>query len=450
VRVAEGVRTLELKATGKPVERLHPGDELEVVGPVTANADGSATWTAARGTVTAPAGALEVIAPGPDAVIHSEVARVAGPTPDAPTITTLRLAKPLVGCYDRDAVRILANVSAATHGETRTQVLGSGNAATTYQRFALSQLPLTHVSAAGGTVDSTLQVRVDGRLWREVPQLFGSGPDDEVFATRMDDEGKVTVLFGDGRTGARLPTGTNNVTATYRIGTGLEGRVAADQLTLLMTRPLGLRSVTNPLASGLAADAEGAGDIRANAPRTALALGRVVSLRDVEDFARAVPGIGKSLATWLWNGQSRFVHLTVSGTGTQTVDTQAIKDLKIALLAAGDARLPLTVEQAEVVPVYVTVAAVVDPAYDATVVLEAVRASVTAALAVEARTLGQPLTNGDIIVAAHAVAGVVAVNVTLPKTDVPSARARMSGGQPRPAQLVVLAPGGLKVSEASP
>jgi hypothetical protein len=208
--------------------------------------------------------------------------------------------------------------------------------------------------------------------------------------------------------------------------------------------------VTNPLASGLAADAEGAGDIRANAPRTALALGRVVSLRDVEDFARAVPGIGKALATWLWNGQSRFVHLTVSGTGTQTVDTQAIKDLKIALLAAGDARLPLTVEQAEVVPVYVTVAAVVDPAYDATVVLEAVRASVTAALAVEARTLGQPLTNGDIIVAAHAVAGVVAVNVTLPKTDVPSARARMSGGQPRPAQLVVLAPGGLKVSEASP
>jgi len=450
VRVVEGVRSLELKATGKPVEKLHPGDELEVVGPVTANADGSATWTTTRGAVTAPAGVLEVVTPDQDAVVHSEVATVAGPTPGTPTISTLKLAKPLAGCFDRDAVRILANVAAATHGETKTQVLGSGNAASTYQRFALSQAPLTYVSASGGTVISTLQVRVDGRLWAEVPQLFGSGPDDEVFTTQMDDEGKVTVLFGDGRTGARLPTGTNNVTATYRVGTGLEGRVAADQLTLPMTRPLGLRSVTNPVASGLAADPEAAGEIRANAPRTALALERVVSLRDVEDFAHAVPGIGKALASWLWDGQARFVHLTVSGTGSQSVDTQAIKDLKTALLAAGDARLSLRVDQAEVVTVYVTVAVVVDPAYDAAVVLEAVRASVTTALAVEARTLGQPLTGGDIILAAHAAAGVVAVNVTVPKDDVPSAQARMSGGQPRPAELVVLAPGGLKVSEATP
>jgi hypothetical protein len=75
-------------------------------------------------------------------------------------------------------------------------------------------------------------VRVDDRLWHEVPQLFGSGPDDEVYATTTDDEGTVTVGFGDGRTGARLPTGANNVTARYRIGTGLAGRLGADVLTL--------------------------------------------------------------------------------------------------------------------------------------------------------------------------------------------------------------------------
>lgn len=449
VRVAEGVRTLLLKQESHPMVALHPGDLLEVIGPVTAHSD-STTWVTTAGSVTAPPGALEPVAPDEDAPVHSEVAVVAGPTPDVPEVSRLRFAAALTGCYDRTAVRILGNVAPATHGGTRTQVLGSGDAATPYQRFQLAQAPLTYVSAAsGGAVVSTLQVRVDGRLWREVTRLLGTGPADEVFTTRTDDEGAVTVQFGDGLTGARLPTGTNNVSATYRVGTGIAGRVAADQLTLPMTRPLGLRSVTNPLASGLAADPEAASEVRANAPRTALTLDRVVSLRDVEDFARAVPGIGKAAATWLWDGRTRFVHLTVAGTGAQAVDLQALQDLRSAMLAAGDARLPLTVAAAEVVPVHVGVSVIVDPAHEVAVVLDEVRASIASALTVDARTLGQPLTNGDIILASHTVPGVTAVNVTVPQSDVPSSRARMSATGPRPAQLVVLAAGGLVVTQAT-
>lgn len=450
VRVAEGVRSLQLKVPSGPAGELHPGDLLEVVGPVTANADGSATWVTGSGTVTAPAGALEPVPPGADAQVLSEAATIAGPTPDDPAIDTIRLAATLAGCYDRGAVRVLGNVAPATHGETKSQVLGSGNAALGYQRFELDQAPLTYVLAgSGGSVVSTLRVQVDGRLWREVPRLFGAGPGDEVFTTTMDDEDRVTVRFGDGRTGARLPTGTNNVTATYRVGTGIDGRVAAERLTLPMTRPLGLRSVTNPMPSGLAADREAPEELRANAPRTALTLERVVSLRDVEDFARAVPGIGKARARWLWDGRRRFVHLTVAGTGAQAIDTQAVEDLRAALLAAGDPRLPLQVQPAELVAVHVSVSVVVDPASDSVAVRDQVAASVGRALSPDARTLGQPLTGGDIIAASHAVGGVVAVNVTLPRTDVPSSQAHMSGAAARPAQLVVLAPGGLTVTEAS-
>jgi hypothetical protein len=449
VQVDERVRGLRLRAAGRASADLHPGDVLEVVGPVTENADGSTTWTTTRGQVTAPAGSLVRVTPADDATVSSETAVVAGPTPDAPEIEVLRFTAALTGCYDPEAVRILANVASATHGETRDQVLGSGDASAAYQQFRLAQAPLTYVSTSEGTVRSTLEVRVDGRLWTEVPRLFGTGPGDEVFTTHQDDEGTVTVLFGDGRTGARLPTGSNNVTATYRVGTGIAGRVTADQLTLPMTRPLGLRSVTNPLASGLAADPESPTEVRANAPRTALALERVVSLRDVEDFARAVPGIGKAGATWLWNGRHRFVHLTVAGSGGQAIDAQEVQDLRAALLAAGDARLPLQVDVAEVVPVHVSVSVVVDPVHEAPVVLDGVGHSITAALSVDARTLGQPLTGGDIILAAHAVPGVVAVNVTLPTTDVRSSQAHVVGGEARPAQLVVLAPGGLTVTEAS-
>lgn len=451
VEVAEGVRSLLLEQTGRTAAHLHPGDRLEVVGPVTDNHDGTLTWGTTDGLVTAPLGSLQSVAPPADADVLSESAVVEGPTPDTSEVDTLRLTAPLAGCYDREAVRVLGNLAPATHGETRTQVLGSGDAARSYQQLTLAQAPLTYVpTASGGGVASTLEVRVDGRRWREVPQLFGCGPDDEVFTTVADDEGTLTVCFGDGRTGARLPSGVNNVTATYRVGTGLAGRLAADVLTLPMTRPLGLRSVTNPLPTGLAADPEPPTEVRANAPRTALTLGRVVSLRDVEDFARAVPGIGKARATWLWDGRRRFVHLTVAGSGGQVLDTDALHDLRDAVLGAGDARLALEVQAAAVVPVHVSLSVVVDPARQVPVVLEGVTASVTAALSVDARALGQPLTEGDVILAAHAVAGVVAVTVTVPASDVPSSGARVVAGAPQPAQLVVLAAGGLTVTEATP
>ena len=50
-----------------------------------------------------------------------------------------------------------------------------------------------------------MQVMVNNVLWTEVPSLFGSGPADQVYTTRMADDGTVTVGFGDGRSGARPP-----------------------------------------------------------------------------------------------------------------------------------------------------------------------------------------------------------------------------------------------------
>ena len=44
-----------------------------------------------------------------------------------------------------------------------------------------------------------------------------------------------------------------------------------------------------------------------------LTLGRIVSLEDYEDFARAFAGIEKALATWMWSGEKRGVFVTVAG-----------------------------------------------------------------------------------------------------------------------------------------
>ncbi|HJQ30039.1 MAG TPA: hypothetical protein VJ827_11910, partial [Rubrobacter sp.] len=146
-------------------------------------------------------------------------------------LTKLRLTGDLAYSYRRDTLIIHANVAHATHGESRQEVLGSGDASTPFQRFALRESPLTHTSAPtpSGT-ESTLEVRVDDIEWHEVPDLYGRGPEERVYTTRLDEENRTTVQFGDGRSGARLPTGRENVRASYRKGIGTDGLVRAEQL----------------------------------------------------------------------------------------------------------------------------------------------------------------------------------------------------------------------------
>ncbi len=45
---------------------------------------------------------------------------------------------------------------------------------------------------------------------------------------RIDDDGTTRVVFGDGIHGRRLPTGSLNVSASYRTGMGTAGQVDAD------------------------------------------------------------------------------------------------------------------------------------------------------------------------------------------------------------------------------
>ncbi|HYK20810.1 MAG TPA: hypothetical protein VEV42_08755, partial [Pyrinomonadaceae bacterium] len=161
------------------------------------------------------------------------------------THTYLRLSNSLAYSYKRDTVIVYGNVVNSTHGETRKEVLGSGNAAKELQEFTLKQTPLTFVAAPNPDgVETTLQVRVNDVLWHEADSLAGLGPNDYRYITRTDDQNKTSVIFGTGDNGARLPTGPDNVTAVYRNGMGKVGNVRPDQISLLATKPLGVKAVT--------------------------------------------------------------------------------------------------------------------------------------------------------------------------------------------------------------
>ena len=329
--------------------------------------------------------------------------------------STLVLQGDLLYSYEREGLRIHANVVAATHGESVREVLGAGNAARPFQQFTLARPPTTHLSAASASgVQSTLELRVNGLLWAERPSLYGAAPDDHAFATRIDNEARMTLLFGDGRHGARLPSahgGQMNVEARYRTGIGPDGEVAAGTLTMPRAMPLGLRGVTNPLPASGAQGPDALEDARRNATLTLLAFERVVSQSDYQDYARAFPGIGKARADLVYvAGSSRVLVSVVGATGGEP-GAQVLENLRSAMAAQSDPGQAFVLKAAALRYFRCTARVAVDPQYEAAVVLAEGVARMLQAYGFDAREVAQSVTAAEILALLHQVPGVVAVDL---------------------------------------
>ena len=434
--IAAGLQLVSLD--GRTTRALAVGEELIVTAPAVGGSWRLLDATGLEGTVTAPVGALELGPAADDDPLVSERAILETAAPLGTERTRLTLVDELRNVYDRATVTIAANVSDSTHGEAVGEVLGSGNAAVPFQRFGLRQAPLTYVpadTASGGS--STLEVRVDDVRWDEVPSLYGRGPRERVYVTRIADGGTASVEFGDGENGARPQTGQENVRATYRKGTGRAGNLDADQLSLLLTRPLGVRSVTNPIPATGGQDPQELADARDNAPLTVLTLERVVSLRDYEDFARTFAGLAKASATWVWNVDRSGVFLTVAGIdGAAVADDDPLRArLLSALTAAGDPHVPLVARSYRSVPFRLALTVDRDPAYEAERVRAAVEAALTASFSFPARAFGEPVTLSKVVAVVQPVAGVVAVDVDLLyRGPTPGFESFLPAASPRPGE----------------
>ena len=386
--------------------------------------------------------------------------------------TTLHFEERLRHSYQRKTVTLNANVAWATHGETVTEILGSGDGMQAHQRFTLRKPPLTYVPAATTSgAESTLQVRVNDLLWEEAPRFTGLDAASENYLVRLDDDGKAHVLFGNGEAGARLPSGAANVVATYRSGIGVTGMVEAGKLTLLQSRPLGIRGVTNPLAASGAEDPETRDGARSNAPLSVLTLERIVSLRDFEDFARAYAGIGKAQAVALWKDQARPVHITVAAAAgsaasasaltTHLADADLCKRLAEAIAKAADPAQHFVVDTYQPLFFNVKAKVKVQARYVRATVLAAVETALKKAFAFEQRGFGQPVTAAEVVTVIHSVAGVLATDLDQiyryeegqppPAPDehispplLQAAQVRQPGDR---AQLLLINPGGIRLEE---
>ncbi|MFQ5525107.1 MAG: hypothetical protein ACE5GX_02490 [Thermoanaerobaculia bacterium] len=305
---------------------LLPGEELEVLEPYDARddapslrlrrSDGSVGWVDVdRAAIEwRPARAED------EEVAEPATAKWSGATSDSRR-PALNLDPALGECLDPRTVKILANIANASQGSSvQVDPLGSGDSTQVNQRFKLKASPLTYLRAATAKgYSTTLEVRVNGVLWEEADSLALAGTADRVYMVRDDGDGIPEVIFGDGVMGSRLPTGEENVVATYRHGMWTEG-VDSNKLKVLQSAPLGLKEVTNPLPVAAGERGETADDTRIAAPLSIRTLDRIVSFLDYEDFCRHYGGIDRAEATILATRRGPLLQVTVA-----TMDGQPLE-----------------------------------------------------------------------------------------------------------------------------
>jgi hypothetical protein len=274
------------------------------------------------------------------------------------------------------AIVVFGNVSPMTQGKTQASaVLGNGDARQIYQSFQLPKAPLTWLQNEALTPPQQpqLQIFVNQIQWTQVDSLFASGPKDQVFILREDDSGNAWVQFGNGIAGATLPSGVNNVTASYRTGNAANGwrqSGAKPQANARVANLSQLRLYEE--VTGGTAD-EDASHIRQTAPGRIEELGRIVSLSDFEFEALSLQGVEKARAVWDTDDNIPLLTLTVlmsDDTPAQLGEVQAA--ISEANAERGANRFPVLVLEASLDFVYVAVTVGLKAHYQAAVVQAAV------------------------------------------------------------------------------
>ncbi len=307
-----------------------------------------------------PAGSADVLLEDANGVGESASGLVASTNKSSMQLSNLPANPPVLAA----PINVLFNLLQVTQGKTVPgEVLGNGDASVAAQEFVLSKSPLTYLlsptSTSGQNYASTLRIQVNGVYWTEVPSFYGQPPDANVFVTSEDQNQQTHVLFGDGINGARLPTGRNNVTASYRFGSGGTAP-AAGTLTVIATAQPGLTAIHNPVAAGGGAGPQPSSQIRQYAPLSVLAFGRAVSGDDYETIAALTPGVNRASAIWGFdsNRQRGMVTVYVGD------DQGAVAAAQTALAGDSDPNRPVTVLLARELDVQLQLTLEVDAIHD--------------------------------------------------------------------------------------
>jgi hypothetical protein len=202
-------------------------------------------------------------------------------------LTTVNFSAALKNSYAKAFTQINGNGVMASHGESHEQ--GGTGTGQPNQQIALDFAPLTYVADAGNSPQTTLLVTVSGKKWQLVEDFIGSGPTDFHYTKFQDNQGYLTLQFGDGLRGRRPEDGAP-IVVHFRSGIGTAGMVAPGALTEFDKVNPASDKVANPQASFGGVDPEDLAEARLMGPRTLRQQNRAVTPQDYADaLLRGVP-----------------------------------------------------------------------------------------------------------------------------------------------------------------
>jgi predicted phage baseplate assembly protein len=203
------------------------------------------------------------------------------------------------------------------------------------------------------------------------------------------------------------------VVSTYRQGSGLEGRLKAAQLNILLDRPVGLADAVNPAPTEGGADPEPRDRARQNAPTTVRTFGRAVSLRDFEWLALESGQVARAAATWVWRGLEKAVHLTVAGQKGGIFTVEALQTLHAALTRQRDPNHALLLANVCRVPIEIEAKVTIEPRFVRDAVAKEARKALIEALDFDHMSFAQALHLSDLYRVLQEVPGVLFADVDL-------------------------------------
>jgi hypothetical protein len=332
------------------------------------------------------------------------------PTPDVARPWLLNFDRPPTPFTRADfdeaepRVTVHGNLVDASQGKAEHEaVLGNGDHRQPWQTFPLPKAPLTYFLSAGAVPPHTpeLEIWVEGRLWNRVDSFHGRAAAEPIYIVREDAEGRSFVQFGDGESGARLPSGLKNVVARYRSGVGARGPIKPGATPTAGERPAGFDKVSLAGIVSGGADPEPGYKAREAAPGKVQSLGRLVSIRDYESETLALPGVVRAAAAWdLHEGVPAVILRVLLAAGREAEFTAIQATLAHAQRCRGPDRFPLVVQQARLRHVFVDLSYARDPRYRQEDVENALRASLgltgvvaderSGLFGLQARQLGEP------------------------------------------------------------
>lgn len=320
--------------------------------------------------------------------------------------------------FTRNNTVIYANVVKASHGETQPEkIVGNGDASQTSQQFDLTSDNISWVADAAFSngVRADLIVTVGNRVWLQVEDLSLSTAEDHHYQVRVNEDNLLSLRFGDGKHGRRLPTGIDNVRVRYRNGYGEDGNLPGGSLVKIARPHLLVEDFIAPVASSGGAQKESASTMRESAPATVLTLSRAVSLDDFTHLAANHSMVWQAQAFEIMPdrpARSKIEVVIVAAGGEEFLtDSESSNLIRNFLVEHAIPGTPITVVSYQALYMNLQVSIMVDEsAFNKKQVEVDVEEHLQAQLDITKRKLGQALFRTEVIALIEQVEGVENAN----------------------------------------